>query len=301
MVLGYPNERGATRAGEIPRRLESRLATLADASFAERWATAEEATAAPAVEATLDYLRRTSGVVEPRAGHRADRLAGRPSCRPRRCDRGARRDRRRSRRVGRRPDRTRRRGYATALEIGDPRISVPRGHAWEGSANVGVVEDERALDELVIAGLVRWCTPMIEALDPQARVRRPLWAQVADSLGPIAGMLADSDPGSDPLRWVERVERLLAVSPVPWRQIPALWTADAGERPLPVYRRGSCCLYYRSEEPEGELELDADFLQRFGNEAPQYCGTCRLRAPEDVEARTVYWALRARAAQSSVQ
>ncbi len=53
-----------------------------------------------------------------------------------------------------------------------------------------------------------------------------------------------------------------------------------------------------------ERRVDADFAERFGADSPQYCGTCRLRDAADVEARTVYWALRARAAetlQSSVQ
>ena len=72
-------------------------------------------------------------------------------------------------------------------------------------------------------------------------------------------------------------------------------------QPMPVYQRGSCCLYYRSEELEGESEIDADFLARFGNDSPPYCGTCRLRAAADVEARAVYWALRARAAVRSVE
>ncbi len=62
----------------------------------------------------------------------------------------------------------------------------------------------------------------------------------------------------------------------------------------------SCCLYYRSEEQESEI--DPDYLARFGKDSPAYCGTCRLRSAADVEERAVYWALRARVPQeSSVQ
>jgi hypothetical protein len=103
----------------------------------------------------------------------------------------------------------------------------------------------------------------------------------------------------DPVRVIARVERLLAVRPAPWRHVPRLWTADAGGQAIPVYQRGSCCLYYRSEQPEGESAVDPGYRARFGEDSPAYCGTCRLRDASDVEARTVYWVLRARAAQSA--
>ena len=291
--------------GERARWLDARIKTLEEGLLAERWVSAEEATSAAAVARTLHHLRRTSGVLEVRAGIRilTGWLAGPPAALigaiTVRDGVGVDLAASGNVRIGLAAE-----GYAAGLEVGRPRIAVVRGHAWAGSPDVAVVEDERALDEFAVAGIVRWCTPIIEALDPAGRARGPLWAQVADSLGPIAGMLAEVDPHPDPMRWVARVERLLGVRPVPWRHVPKLWTADAGGHPIPVYQRGSCCLFYRSEEPEGRSEIDADFAERFGAGSAQYCGTCRLRDAADVEARTVYWALRARAAetlQSSVQ
>lgn len=294
-------ERG-TGAHELRQWLEVRLRALSDDAPPVRSASREEAIAPEAVAATLEYLRRTSGVREARAGIRI--LIGWIAAPPAALigaiaardgvgiDLGASA----GVRIGLAAE-----GYATSLEIGEPRVSVVAGHPWAGSASVDVVEDERALDELVIAGIVAWCARIIAALEPSGRGRGPLWAQVADSLAPIAGLLAEVESDSDPLHWVVRVERLLAVKPVPWRHVPRLWTAPAGGLPIAVYQRGSCCLFYRSEEPEGESEVDPDYRARFGDDSPAYCGTCRLRDAAAVEARAVYWALRARAAQSSVQ
>jgi hypothetical protein len=51
-----------------------------------------------------------------------------------------------------------------------------------------------------------------------------------------------------------------------------------------------------------EEELDAAHLayrERFGDEAPHDCGTCRFRKPEDVEARVVFSAEYERTAEGS--
>ena len=293
-----PSIGDATRHGAVQQWLDARIRSLTHRPEVGRWASREQALSEESLAGARAYLRRASGVCDPRAGMRIltgwiagpvvsviGALAARDGI-------GVDLAASAGVELGLAAE-----GYVADLAIARPRVSVLPDHAWAGSPEVGVVADERALDELAIAGIVAWCGPVIEALEPSGRGRGPLWAQIPDALGSIAPMLSDADPQADPQRWIDRVERLMAV-PGPWRRAPRLWVADAEGEPVAICHRSSCCLYYRSEEPEESVELDADFLARFGDESPQYCGTCRLREPEDVEARTVYWALRARAAQA---
>ena len=306
MDNGHLDPASAAAHGASPEQLRrwlgEQLGALGEDAYAERWATREEALAPAAVAAVLEQLRTTSGVVDARAGIRIliGWVAGPPAALIGAIavrdgvgvDLAASRDVR----IGLAAE-----GYATGLQIGSPRISVVAGHPWAGAANVGVVADEHALDELVLAGIAGWCTPIIEALEPTGRGRGPLWAQVGDSLAPIAGMLAGAEPGSDPLRWVARVERLLAVRPVPWRQRAAAVdgrcrrSADRGVPArllLPLLPQRGASRARRRSIPTTSRASATD--------SPAYCGTCRLRSAEDVEARAVYWALRARAAVDSL-
>src|SRR5262249_27411809 len=122
--------------------------------------------------------------------------------------------------------------------------------------------------DLLVAGIASWCAPVVETLAPERRGRVPLWGQVADAVGNGTLMLARSAPGADPVRWISATERLLACPSAPWRTAPQLWTAPFEARQLVVCRRGSCCLYYRHDEPteQSVIEPDPDYLARFGHE-----------------------------------
>lgn len=283
--------------------LGPRLAELGEAAEVERWATREDVISEPAISAALEHLRRRYGVVENRAGVRllTGWLAGPPASVVTALavhDRvGVDLAGSRGVQLGLASE-----GYVVALRIDTPRVGVLPGHPWAGSADVATVGTPSQLGELVVAGIAAWCRPVVAALDPACGGRGPLWAQVADALGWVPDLLAAGEPGSQPLTAIERVEGLLVAPSAPWRRAPRLWTADAGGRAIPVCHRSSCCLFYRSQEPEEPFEpaVDADYAARFGDDSPEYCGTCRLRDAADVEARAVYWALRA-AAPSSVQ
>ncbi len=283
-----------TAHAALSDRIDQRLAVLADRSFVARWTTRDAAIAAEAIAAGHAQMRAVYRVLDARGSARqltgwlAGPVAGAVAAFAVADRVGIDLAASHGVELGLAPE-----GYVSGLRVGRPSVHVLAGHEWAAERGVGVVASEGELDELVVAGIVAWCAPIIAALDGSGRGATPLWAQVTDALGSVAARLGDAIPGSDPRLWIARTERLLAAPSRPSRRLPALWTAETSGGPVAVCRRASCCMFYRSEPPpEDELVLDPGFHARFGDDPLRYCGTCCLRSAEDVEARTVYWAER---------
>jgi hypothetical protein len=279
----------------LPDRIDARLGELADRSAVARWTTQQAAVAPEAIAAGHAQMRAIYGVVDARGSARqltgwlAGPVAGAVAALAVADRIGIDLAASHGVELGLAPE-----GYVAGLRISRPSVQVLAGHEWAAESGVEVTGSEEALDELVVAGIVAWCAPVIAALDSSGRGSAPLWAQVTDALGYVAAHLGDALPGSDPALWIARTERMLAAPSRPSRRLPALWVAETSGDPVAVCHRASCCMYYRSQPPEGdEPVLDADFHARFGDDPMRHCGTCCLRSPEDVEARTVYWAERA--------
>jgi len=177
-------------------------------------------------------------------------------------------------------------------------IVVVAGHPWSLRAGVGTVADHAALEAEAVAEIARASTPVLDVLARRAgRGRAGMWGQVADGLGNAAPSLQRAEPAIGPAAVIAATERLLRAPGAPWKHVPRFWIAATSSGTVVVKHRSSCCLSYRCDrDARAELpgeELDAEYLERFGDEPPHYCATCLFRPPEDVEERIVFDAERA--------
>jgi hypothetical protein len=187
-------------------------------------------------------------------------------------------------------------GWPDRVDVTGTRVVVPAHHPWSGQPGVQTVDDDRAVRRRVVEALDDALTPHLAAVRTLAKVgRSSLWAEVADGVGSAT---AASPELAGSVTTIPAVESLLCAPGAPWRARPRLWAVASAVGPLVVAHRGCCCLAYTglSGEPDpAEEDLDPEhraYEERFPpvEGEPQYCSTCCLRDPADVEARQVFWA-----------
>jgi len=188
-------------------------------------------------------------------------------------------------------------GYCGDVRLADVPVTVAPGHPWAGRAGVETVADTAALGGRAMTTIMQLGEPAVASLVARAGLGRPgLWAQTADTTAAALQRLAAID--GVPLDRVQAVtKRFLTLPGHPWRRTPELWVAEADGVDVGIQRRGSCCLFYQCDPEaadEPPVTADEEYLARFGDDGPRYCGNCLFRDRDDVEARTVFEAVRAR-------
>jgi hypothetical protein len=187
-------------------------------------------------------------------------------------------------------------GYCGDVRIADVPVSVAAGHAWAGRDGVRAVGGHDRLETAAIATIAGLGEGAVAALGERARLGHPgLWAQAAETAAAALLRLSAFEPvAPDELQAVTK--RFLARPGRPWKRTPDVWVARAGEAQVLIQHRGSCCLFYQCDPDladEPPVRPDAEYMARFGDDEPSYCGNCLFREREDVEARTVFEATRA--------
>jgi hypothetical protein len=184
-------------------------------------------------------------------------------------------------------------GWPDRVDVSQVRLVVPPGHAWTGLPGA-VTTDLDDVRRRTVGALVATLEPVINLVRSLATVgRTSLWAEVADGLGTATagGPELSGCPST-----IAPLEALLGVPGVPWHAKPRLWSASSECGVLVVGQKGGCCLaYLNTSRDQQDVDLGSDygiFLSRFPVAAGEaaYCSACRFRAPEEVEARHVFWA-----------
>lgn len=182
-------------------------------------------------------------------------------------------------------------GWVDAVELGDAHTVVTTGHPWAGQGGVEVVTPEEVITRSVHA-LVEACAPIVDACHSLATVGRAgLWNEIGDSLGSSLAYQSCVTPTPAMLAVLDAAVRAPGV---PWPAKPSLRFAHSDVvGPVHVAQKGGCCLAYTIEHPAEDEENEAlrAFRERFplDDGSPRYCGTCSFRAPEDCDARRLFW------------